>query len=129
MGWSYTNARSREQITAEVTAGWSNDDATCECLAHETVGGILWAVFEYRKENEQPVRYILCRLFDGGNGRGCGWKDLTDEMHPYYYSCPVEFLDMSPARSACSEEWRKGVRQFAAGQPVHVKTAFDTVSA
>lgn len=32
-------------------------------------------------------------------------------MHPYYYSCPLSYLDLAPEQSA---EWRAGVRAYHA---------------
>jgi hypothetical protein len=32
-------------------------------------------------------------------------------MHPYYYSCPLRFLDLAPEQSRA---WREGVRAYHA---------------
>ncbi|MCA9380929.1 hypothetical protein KC678_01565, partial [Candidatus Dojkabacteria bacterium] len=40
-----------------------------------------------------------------------GYKDMDESMHPYYYNCPLSFLDMTPV--AC-EEWRQHVRNYHA---------------
>jgi hypothetical protein len=34
-------------------------------------------------------------------------------VHPYYYSCPLRYLDMAPVQSF---EWRERVHRFHAGR-------------
>jgi hypothetical protein len=48
------------------------------------------------------------------NGYGWGYKDMAEEMHPFFYSCPLGYLALVPV--ACAE-WREGVKTY------HVKMA------
>jgi hypothetical protein len=41
-------------------------------------------------------------------------------MHPYYYSCPLSYLDLAPEQSA---DWRAGVRAY------HVRRRTPTANA
>ena len=34
-----------------------------------------------------------------------------ESMHPYYYTCPLSYLDLAPEQSA---DWRAGVRAYHA---------------
>jgi hypothetical protein len=41
---------------------------------------------------------------------GWGYKDLDESMGPYYFSCPLKYLDMVPIdRYGGNAEWRAGV--------------------
>jgi hypothetical protein len=59
-----------------------------------------------------PRRYIGCHLLESSGGEW-GYKSLDESVHPYYYSCPLRYLDMAPVRSS---EWREGVRAYHAGR-------------
>ncbi len=58
-------------------------------------------------------RYIGCDLLRCERGYGWGYKDLCESVHPYYYSCPLAYLEMVPV--AC-ETWRERVREYHARQ-------------
>jgi hypothetical protein len=128
MGWDFTRGASKKDIVNRLIAPvkrhrageWSNArqqwveldyDVETKTLAHKVVSNTLWSVVE-TKRHRQPVeveRIIACFLLERG-GIGWGYKDMCEAMHPYYYDCPLEFLDMVPV--AC-EEWRAIVREQA----------------
>src|SRR3546814_16245151 len=58
----------------------------------------------------QSLRYIRCDLLECSGGQW-GYKPLDESMHPYYYSCPLSYLDLAPEQSA---DWRAGVRAYHA---------------
>ena len=43
----------------------------------------------------------------------CAYKDMTESMHPYFYDCPLAFLEAAP--EVCAE-WREKVRAFHAAK-------------
>lgn len=104
MGWDFTYDASRRDIIEYVTKG----DEKTKCLARAARGNVLWAVFE--QESVEPKRFIVCFLLQRSK-IGWGYKDMDESMHPYQYSCPESFLEMTPV--AC-EPWRALVRQEAA---------------
>jgi hypothetical protein len=89
------------------------DEPRLTTLAHCVRGNILWTVQKW----EDRDAFIGCYILMGpvkGNGDdpyACGYKDMSEEMHPYYYNCPVKYLDMAP--EVCPE-WREKVRAIAA---------------
>ncbi len=105
MGWDHTLGASRADIIAYVT----KDTERTKCLAKATRGNVLWAVFE--QAGVEPERYIACFLLSSLKGFGWGYKAIDESMHPYYYSCPVSFLEMAPV--AC-QAWRDTVLAEAA---------------
>jgi len=56
---------------------------------------------------------IGCHLLES-EGREWGYKFLVEAEHPYYYSCPLRYLDMAPQRCAT---WRARVHAFHQQQP------------
>ena len=67
----------------------------------------------------QSLRYIRCDLLERSGGQW-GYKPLDESMHPYYYTCPLSYLDLAPEQSA---DWRAGVRAF------HTRRRIPTASA
>jgi hypothetical protein len=61
-----------------------------------------------------PSAYIGCHLLESA-GLEWGYKSLDESVHPYYYSCPLRYLDMAPVQSPA---WRERVHRFHAGRAV-----------
>ena len=61
-----------------------------------------------RRANPCATSAAICLERSGGQW---GYKPLDESMHPYYYSCPLSYLDLAPEQSA---EWRAGVRAYHA---------------
>lgn len=129
MGWLFRAGYSRKDLIAEQTKSWdrTNPDGmtiTTTCLAHCYRGGafsgVLWSVWERQfTKNGQPVqppqRWIICDLLQYQRDYGWGYKDMEESMHPYYYSCPLKYLDLVPLEQfGGNAEWRAGVRSYHA---------------
>jgi hypothetical protein len=124
MGWLFTRGSTRKTLIAERTSNWTTEGAermtvTSTCLAHCYRGGafsgVLWAVWERTfTRDEQPVkpveRWITCDLLRYQD-QCWGYKDMDESVHPYYYSCPLKYLEMVPIEQyGGNAEWREGVR-------------------
>jgi len=131
MGWLFTAGSTRRDLIGERTRAWTTEGAegmtiTSTCLAHFYRGGafsgVLWAVWERTfTKDDQPVkpveRWITCDLLRYQKDYGWGYKDLDESMHPYFYSCPLKYLDMVPLdQYGGNQEWREGVRAYHARQ-------------
>jgi hypothetical protein len=80
---------------------------------------VLWRVMRREKANGEVTTFIGCDLLEPpGWGGGWGYKDMTESMHPYYYSCPLEYLAMAPA--ACPA-WREKVYEHHGKAPVQIE--------
>lgn len=74
------------------------------CLAHCFRGGrfsgVLWSVWERTFEGgkARPTeRWIQCDLLRySRSNEGWGYKDMEESMHPYFYSCPLGYLEIVP---------------------------------
>ena len=111
MGWLYTEGQTRKQLIEHLTDpqvgphGWAR-----QTLRHCTRGNILWTVEHITNSTTgADEKLIACYLMQKQHNFGWGYKDMTEEMHPYYYSCPLAYLDETP--ELCPE-WRVRVRKY-----------------
>lgn len=126
MGWLFKAGYSRREMIADNTKGWeqTKDDGTTiksVCLAHCYRGGVfsgvLWSVWEqtFAKDGQQaepPQRWIVCDLLRYVQGEW-GYKDMEESMHPYFYSCPLKYLDLVNIEQFGGHAgWRDLVRQY-----------------
>ena len=124
MGWtSSIDWRSAEDVARDriyhnqkVAYNGTIFNTLAHTLTKEKGTNVLWSVIEvsYTKDTDNhkagdKIRFIGCDLIEGSRSAGWGYKDMEESMHPYYYSCPVEYLDMAPAKC---ELWRANVREF-----------------
>ena len=129
MGWLFKAGYSRRDMIQDRAKGWerTNPDGTfikSNCLAHCYRGGVfsgvLWSVWErtFTKDDQQiesPQRWIQCDLLRHQRDYGWGYKDMEESMHPYFYSCPLRYLDLVPIdQFGGNQEWRTGVRNYHA---------------
>lgn len=110
MGW-YFSRQTRDQLIRELIQPRESEHARSMVLAHALCGNVLWSVVQVNAKRAgafDPTTLIRCDLLEGSNGEW-GYKPLDESMHPYYYSCPLDYLEMAPVRC---EAWREGVRSY-----------------
>lgn len=110
MGWSYGyNNRCAKDVHREILdpAFWG-DSLKVVRHAATSYGRHLWLVCE----KPDGARFIALFLINGNDG-GWGYKDMTEDMGPCYYDCPLAFLDMVPEANA---RWREKVRAHHAAR-------------
>ena len=118
MGWFFS-PQSRPELIAELIQPQETERASVKVIAHALRGNVLWSVAEITAKVEgvhpkldpgESLRFIRCDLLERSGGEW-GYKPMDEAMHPYYYSCPMSYLDMVPEQS---REWREGVRAYHA---------------
>ncbi len=127
MGWLFIPGSTRRGLIAERTQGWqraSNEmlvESKClaNCFRGGRFSGVLWSVWEQTftkdgQEVEPKQSWIQCDLLQyNKSSEGWGYKDIDESMHPYFYSCPLGYLEMVPIEQfGGNEEWRVGVRSY-----------------
>lgn len=107
MSWTSSSAwQTRQDIVAERIRGSISKDGTrWNCLAHCTRGNVLWTVWEVFHPTFTK-RFIGCDLLQKLS-EGWAYKDMDEGCHPYYYSCPLPYLEMVP--EVASQNWRDEV--------------------
>jgi hypothetical protein len=130
MGWTYpydTPTRKdviRDRIEGE-TGTWKGRPVKRICERHCYRGsvhrGVLWTVWRIKDAETDEVidSFIGCDLLHYSRskdyGSGWGYKDMCESSGPYYYSCPLSYLDMVPMPdSPYAPEWREKVRAYHA---------------
>lgn len=97
MGYFYSYATRSEMIR----------DLTTEAECWKRINTRLWLVMRH----EGTAYIVLFHLSRAGGLHG--YKDFCERMHPYYYDCPLEYLDLAPETNA---DWRRCVRAYHRGE-------------
>ena len=114
MGWLYPYGASKKQVIETVTKGWDNDRSICLTLKHCVRGNVVWTVQETLvKETGQIIRWIGCYLLASSEG-SWGYKSMDESMGPFYYSCPLSYLEMVPKVE--NKDWRDEVKKHHANR-------------
>jgi hypothetical protein len=127
MGWLFTRGSTRKDLIEERSKDWERTSGEVQvkttCLAHCYRGGnfsdVLWAVWErtFIGGEQRTERWITCDLLRYQKDYGWGYKDMDESMFPYYFSCPLGYLDKVPLEQYGGHaEWREGVRRYHAQQ-------------
>lgn len=118
MGWLYTPGQTRSALIERLTRPQSNDIANNTTIAYCVRGNVLWSIRETTFHHGRhgylpgfPIRYIGCDLMASHRGFGWGYKDLDERSHPFYYHCPLSYLDRVPETNP---DWRAAVREWHA---------------
>ncbi|MDD2126993.1 hypothetical protein NP544_25975 [Pseudomonas monteilii] len=118
MGWLYSS-RSRSELIHHLIQPEDHPQASIRVIVHALRGNVLWSVVEVTAKVEgvhkdlvpgESTRYIRCDLLQRSGGQW-GYKGMDESVHPFYYTCPLSYLEMAPE---CSSEWRKEVRAYHA---------------
>lgn len=118
MGWTFSDW-TRSELIELLTEPGETDTARYETIAHAIRGDVLWQVIRFSSKEPAPIELVTgcsstiigCTLLSRSSG-WWGFKEIEEAKHPYYYSCPLCYLDMAPERCP---EWREGVREYHAG--------------
>lgn len=120
MGSYYTYGATRRDIIEDLCKTFKvSENREHRTLKHCCVGNVLYSLNEYDTGVDSArvdgvVRYIGVNLLLR-SPEGWGYKPMDETMHPYYYDCPLSYLDEASApENASAAEWREKVRALAA---------------
>jgi len=119
MGWTHTRGASRKDIIKKVTEQKENESGSWETIAYCSRGNVVWAVLQITKKKDgQPFsssRFIMCYLLRSDKDFGWGYKDISEDMGPAYYTCPLKYFSLCPdyfiQDYPHAVEWRANVRE------------------
>ncbi|WP_081884600.1 hypothetical protein [Pseudomonas sp. AAC] len=120
MGWLFSS-RTRSELIQDLIRPEDTARASVRVLVHTLRGNVLWSVSEVTAKATgvhpdlapgESMRYIRCDLLQRSGGEW-GYKAMDESMAPYYYSCPLRYLDMA---KELSPGWREKVRAHHARQ-------------
>jgi hypothetical protein len=108
MGTLSWRSSSKKHFVSDINRDRTN--AGMEILACKNTKSGQWSVLK----NTEGVVFIVLDLITKNDGVYYV-KSIQECMHPFYYDCPVEFLDLAPVDN---QEWRDGVKEFSAKRKV-----------
>lgn len=109
MGWTSSSAwQTRKDIIADRIQGSIQSNGTkWLCKAHSLRGNVLWTLWEVTAKGESTT-IIGCDLLQKLS-EGWAYKDMDESCHPYYYSCPLRYLEAAPV---LNQKWRDEVLAY-----------------
>jgi len=131
MGWLFKAGSTRKKLIDERTRSWAGAGrdgivvstvSLAHCYRGNLFSGVLWSVWErtftHNGEQAKPVeRWITCDLLRYQRDYGWGCKPMDESMFPFFFSCPLRYLEMVPIdQYGGNLEWREGVREYHARQ-------------
>lgn len=125
MGWLFYAATQQDLIQDRLRSDPSNPHIHRQILASKLITEqdtqVLWYVVKCTAQTAQvdwlelgqSQSVICCDLIECHDG--CwGYKSLDEACHPFYYSCPLTFLDLAPVVQ--SQDWRNRVLAYHKAQ-------------
>ncbi|MEO6323798.1 MAG: hypothetical protein ABIQ65_04160 [Thermoanaerobaculia bacterium] len=109
MGWDFTRGATKRSIIDDLIRDRTGKTASSKTLRHHVNDNVLWTVRETTDTDGASVRWIGCELLAEQHDYGWGSKSMEESQHPYFYDCPLEFLDDVPMVTC--QEWRDVVRR------------------
>jgi len=116
MGWTFPFNASRSDVVEDLT----RDQKTANGGVFRTLrkcfrGNTMYALHESGPEGETRKWIAVYLLQRDASSGDWGYKDMDESMHPYYFDCPVSYLDEADEpTSDGAREWRAEVRRLAA---------------
>lgn len=120
MGYDFTQGASKKDVVTEQIQSSENTRTLAHKVVREDGTNVLWAVKETTQESGGSMRWIYCGLMYNKKGFGWGYKGMDEICGPFYYSCPMKFLDLAPTQSIL---WRGHVRVYAEQHPSKARRA------
>jgi len=132
MGWTFRAGQTKQELICRLTETSDGTKALHKTIAHCLRGNVLWSVVEVTaKENlgwltaGETGRFIRCDLLEGGH-EGWGYKDMCESMGPYFYTCPLSYLNMAPVANL---EWRERVYAHHGKPPEMARLSLPSITA
>ena len=114
MGWLFTQGATRADIIEDLTREQVTDERVFRTLRKCFRGNTMYALHESGKPGELK-KWLCVYLLQTDGKYGWGYKDMDETMGPYYFDCPVSYLDEAdPPTSETAAKWREEVRKLAA---------------
>lgn len=111
MGW-YSGNR-REEVKRHIGPWDSVEGVRCGAIKHSAAGNEDWFLMQARRFDGTLVdTWISLMIWEDGS-----YKPMDEAVGPYYYRCPVAWLDEVPQPGGPSAaDWRRKVRSAANGK-------------
>lgn len=117
MGYYSTYGASKKDIIAEIVTPFATTEpvGTRYVTAKALSGNTLWTVEEVRDQSGAPLEKCIGLYLLRKTGEDWAYKPMSETVEPYFYDCPLRFLDMVPELRPA---WRQKVRDWHAHQAI-----------
>jgi hypothetical protein len=112
MGFDFTQGATKQDVVNEQL----QDSETTRTLDHVVRQNVLWALKESHSP-AGPIVWIYCGVMKLHRGFGWGYNSMSEDVGPFYYSCPIKFLERAPVTN---QTWRDNVRANVSDKPRRV---------
>jgi hypothetical protein len=113
MGWYYTDGASRSDIIDELTKEQVTESTVFRTLRKCFRGNTMYALHESGPPEGPMTKWLSVYLLQRHKD-SWGYKPLPETALPYYFDCPLSYLDEAdPAANEDAKEWRRTVREAA----------------
>ena len=113
MGWTFTHKEKATSVKAFFENNFNNHSVesgnTYKVLDCKVVGmKTAYLAVEVKKAEKVEVFAVVCLLdYKSKNHFNFGYKDMSEDMGPYYYDAPKSILDLlTPTTNENSIKWR-----------------------
>lgn len=122
MGY-YSGYSTKREMMTELLREWSSSNVESKCLAYcwrgNAFSGVLWSAWRQTFADGRIQDFIKCDKCDCTGNRVWGYKPMDESMHPYFYSCPLSYLELTQQYAPTddnSKTWRAMVREYHANK-------------
>lgn len=111
MGWDFTFGATRKDIIRQATDEWKTEaGGTGKSLRHCCKGNVIYILWEITRPDVPVMRFIEVVLMKKSR-EGWGCKKMDETMEPYYYECPISYIEIAgPSKYESAQKWRDEVR-------------------
>ncbi|TXH41698.1 MAG: hypothetical protein E6Q97_37035 [Desulfurellales bacterium] len=112
MGWLFFhNVRSRSELV-KLLRDETNKTPGFEILKSSVTGNHMWSLLQITGKDGKQVRLVTLDLLSK-QGDQWGHKTLDESVDPYYYDCPLTYLDkLTEPINEYAMNWRSKVRAY-----------------
>jgi len=110
MGWTFdAKPTTKADFIARLRRDYESGGHTV--LDHKVVGKECWWLLQLSATSRDAGRVIIAVDLLDRHGGCWGSKGMDESVHPFFYACPLSWLDRAPVENA---DWRAGVRKWHA---------------
>ena len=117
MGWTGYSVSTpvRRKYECDKYNTWDEENSSCEVLKSAQIGKVWYGACRHTDKKTGNVKVFgsVC-LTNVDNSDSCNFwiKEMDESMHPFYYDCPIEILNLlTPTENKEALEWRKICRE------------------
>lgn len=93
-GWHSLKQTIRERTENQTNRAGTTWECLAKCYRGASFKGTLWVLWRITRTDGTVKIIIGCDLIRYWKGDGFGYKDMSADMHPFQYNCPIKYLLM-----------------------------------